>query len=285
MSAIPASTALLTVDVEDYFHVEAFASVIRREQWDDFVPRVERNTHRILDLFDEYGVHGTFFVLGWVAERFPTLVKEIQRRGHEIGCHSYWHRLIYGLTPQQFREDTRRAKRLLEDAAGAPVLGYRAPSFSVTRESLWALEVLVEEGFRYDASVFPIHHDNYGIPDWDPRPRWVETGGNPILEVPCSTVRLLGTNLPCAGGGYLRLLPLSYNLLAIRRIRRAPGRHPMIYLHPWELDSEQPRIAAGRLSRLRHYTGLRRTEGRLRRILDEFPVAPVAGLLESVQPC
>jgi polysaccharide deacetylase family protein (PEP-CTERM system associated) len=280
-----ASSCLLTVDVEDYFHVEAFSSVIRREDWEQFTPRVERNTHRVLDLFDSHQVKGTFFVLGWVAERFPSLVREIEKRGHEIGCHSYWHRLIYNLDPDEFRHDTRQTKQLLEQIAGVRVRGYRAPSFSVVKRSLWALDVLAEEGFQYDASIYPIHHDHYGIPDWEPRPQWVSTRGGPILEVPCSTVRVLGTNLPCGGGGYLRLLPLQFNLRALKKISRTPGRHAMIYVHPWEFDPDQPRIAAGALSRLRHYTHLDQTERRMRRLLQELSVVPARDLLDTQRPC
>ena len=281
-----AKACLLTVDVEDYFQVEAFSSVVRREDWDSFELRVEPNTDRVLSLFEEYGVKGTFFLLGWVAEKCPSLVGRIQQQGHEIACHSYWHRPVYRLSREEFREDTRRAKDLLEQIAGGPVLGYRAPSFSVVRSSLWALEVLVEEGFRYDASIYPVHHDTYGIPDWDPRPQWVPTPAGKILEIPGSTFRLFGFNLACGGGGYVRLLPLAANLMALRKIRRTPGLQGVVYFHPWELDPGQPRISAPALSRFRHYTGLRQTERRIRRLLEVFAMKPMADISgESKTAC
>lgn len=272
---------LLSVDVEDYFHVEAFSRVIRREDWDQYEPRVERNTDQVLALLDECGVCGTFFILGWVAERHPRLVRRIRDAGHETACHSYWHRPVYQLSREAFREDTRKAKSLLEQITGAPIWGYRAPSFSVVRKSLWALEVLVEEGFRYDASIFPIHHDTYGIPDWNPRPQWVPTEAGRILEIPGSTVPMFGTNFPCGGGGYLRLLPLGVTLTALRQISRTPGYQPVLYVHPWEFDPDQPRIQAGMLSRFRHYTGLSRTRNRMRRILETFPVRRMADMLDD----
>ena len=276
----PGGECLLSVDVEDYFQVEAFASVIERDDWPHLESRVERNTERVLALLAECRSTATFFILGWVADRFPRLVQTIQAQGHEIACHSYWHRQIFRLDSSQFREDTRRAKAVIEQAAGAPVVGYRAPSFSVVRKSLWALEVLVEEGFRYDASIYPIHHDNYGIPDWNPNPQWLTYAAGRILEIPNSTVRVLGTNLPCGGGGYLRLLPFGVTRAALRRITRTAGRHAVIYVHPWEFDPEQPRIRASRLSRFRHYTNLHQTESRLRRLLHEFPMKPMRELLD-----
>lgn len=274
---------LLTVDVEDYFHVEAFSSVIDARDWPRYRARVEQNTLSLLDLFDRQGAKGTFFILGWVAERYPAVVRAIHERGHEVACHSHWHRLIYKLEREEFREDTRRAKSLLEQITGREVLGYRAPSFSIVKQSLWALEVLVQEGFRYDASIYPIHHDTYGIPDWSPAPQMVETASGPILEIPGCTVRLLGRNIPCGGGGYLRLLPMTFNLRALRQVLETPGRCGMIYIHPWEVDSGQPRIAAPLLSRFRHYTGLKRTERKLGRLLETFTMSRIADCLPQFQ--
>jgi polysaccharide deacetylase family protein (PEP-CTERM system associated) len=270
---------LMSVDVEDYFHVEAFASTIRREDWPSYSPRVERNTMRVLDLLDRHGARATFFILGWVAEREPRLVREIVARNHEAACHSYWHRRVYTISRDEFREDTRRARGLLEEITGRKVRGYRAPSFSVIRKSLWALEILAGEGFEYDASIYPVRHDHYGIPDWNPAPGRVETAAGPIFEFPGSSVRLAGVNVPCGGGGYLRLLPPAFNRWALERILAERGT-AMIYLHPWELDPEQPRIPAGWRSRFRHYTNLSRTEERLGRLLGQFSTESVGEYLD-----
>jgi polysaccharide deacetylase family protein (PEP-CTERM system associated) len=275
---------LLTVDVEDYFHDQAFVEAIDSSTWDLYESRVERNTHNLLDLFDEYAAPGTFFVLGWVADRFPGLVREIHSRGHEIACHSYWHRLIYDLSPEQFREDTRRAKDVLEQAIGEAVTGYRAPTFSVTRQSLWALDVLAEEGFLYDSSIYPVRHDRYGIPDWDPTPRWVSTEAGRIMEIPNATTCLLGTNVACGGGGYMRLLPFAFCLQGLRRMVRQRGYQPVLYVHPWEIDPGQPRISSGMLTHVRHYTGLTRVKSRLRRFLGEFGTARMDTMVLGSQP-
>ena len=253
-----------SVDVEDYFHVEAFARTIDRSNWQQYTPRVEANTLRVLDLFDECGVRGTFFVLGWVAERFPGLVRDIVARGHEPACHSYWHRRVHTLTPTEFREDTERAKRAIEDACGRPVTGYRAPTFSMNRQCGWALEILVESGFRYDSSVFPVKHDLYGVPDAPRRPFVIHTASGPIVEYPLTTFRAgVGPNLPVAGGGYLRFFPAWYTRWGVHRAWRE-GLPVISYVHPWELDPEQPRIAAPWRSRLRHYSRLNKTADRLR---------------------
>ena len=276
--------AIISVDVEDYFHVEAFAGVISSDAWDSYESRVERNTERILDLLDDARTSGTFFILGWVAERFPALVRRIVERGHEPACHSYWHRLIYKLTPTEFRDDTQRAKDAIEQACGTAVYGYRAPSFSVTGRSAWALDVLAELGFRYDSSVFPVHHDVYGVPSAPRAPFRVETPFGSIVEFPMATFRFRqnGTNWPVAGGGYLRLLPYRYTESGIRRAWRE-GLPVVSYIHPWELDPEQPRIAAPLKSRVRHYTNLKRTESRLRRLLTLGPFTSFrdSGLAES----
>lgn len=273
---------IASVDVEDYFHVEAFAGVIDRSSWPDYSLRVEANTRRLLDLFEASNVRGTFFILGWVAERLPGLVREIVARGHEPACHSYWHRLIYSLTPEEFRQDTEHAKRAIEDACGQPVTGYRAPSFSITRRSRWALEVLVECGFRYDSSVFPVRHDVYGVPDAPRGPFVVETQSGPILEYPMTTFRMsLGTNasgpnLPVAGGGYLRMLPAWYTRWGIHRVWQE-GLPVISYVHPWEVDPQQPRVSAPFKSRLRHYTNLDKTADRLRELFTLGRFEPFAG--------
>ncbi len=273
----------LTVDVEDYFHVAAFAQQIDPATWDRFPLRVEWNTHRLLDLFAEQDVHATFFVLGWVAERCPGLVRVIAERGHEVACHGYSHQLIYGQTPALFRAETIRAKACLEDQAQRPVLGYRAASYSITRRSLWALDILAELGFAYDSSIFPVHHDRYGIPG---SPRWpyrLDTlSGGSIIEFPPSTLAVGGHRLPVAGGGYFRIYPYPLTRLALSRINRTEGRPFIFYLHPWEIDPEQPRIRAGWLSTFRHYTNLNRCEGRLRRLLRDFQFAPAGDVLEGL---
>lgn len=270
------SSYLLTVDVEDYYHVEAFVDVVDRSTWQDYPSRVEANTARLLDLFDEYEAKATFFILGWVAERFPRLVGEIVRRGHEPACHSYWHRLIYTLTPQQFREDTRRAKAVIEDAAGMAVWGYRAPSYSVTSRSLWALDELAEAGFTYDSSIFPIRHDFYGIPGAPRFPFRFTTRAGELLEYPLTTFRVLGQNFPVGGGGYLRILPGWYTRQGLQRARE-DGLSPIVYIHPWEIDPEQPKIRSRLRSRLRHYTNLEKTQARLRSLLHQGSFHGFAG--------
>lgn len=276
---------VFSVDVEDYFHVEAFSDVVDRAKWDAYPCRVEDNTRRLLDLADKVNRRGTFFILGWVAERFPALVREIVSRGHEPACHSYWHRLIYKLTPAEFREDTMRSKTVIEQAAGMPVYGYRAPSYSITARSLWALDILAECGFHYDSSIFPIHHDIYGIPDAPRFPFRVQTGSGELVEYPISTFRLAGDrNLPVGGGGYLRMLPFWYTKLGFSKIR-AEHAPLIVYIHPWEVDPEQPRLAGRLKSRLRHYTNLSKTESRLSRLLQlgEFNTFQASGLEACAQ--
>ena len=262
-------TDVISVDVEDYFQVEAFAGVVDRAQWDAYPCRVDASTRRLLDLLDEAQVKATFFVVGWVAERYPALVREIVNRGHEPACHSYWHRLIYKLSPAEFADDTRRAKDIIEQAASQRIFGYRAPSYSITARSLWAFEILAAAGFSYDSSIFPIHHDVYGIPGAPRGPFAIDTPSGPIVEYPITTFRLVGShNLPVGGGGYLRILPYWYTRVGLARARRE--RLPVIaYIHPWEIDPDQPRIAAGRRSQLRHYTNLDKTGDRLRRMLAD----------------
>ncbi len=359
---------VMTVDVEDYFHVSGFEDVVRREDWGAFPSRVEMNTRRLLAILDDHSVKATFFVLGWVAEHFPHIVREIHAAGHEIGCHSYWHRLVYEQIPAEFREDTHCAKAILEDIIGAPVPGYRAPSYSIVRESLWALEVLAEAGFTYDSSIYPILRDRYGIPDAPRFPYRIALGnGHPeliagsrqlaagslqgsgssrqvaagseqmragsrqgaaggkllstdcslpaascqlpassspaasssvtqqlnsltnttdsresIIEFPPSTVRLLGVNLPIAGGGYLRLFPEPFTHWAIRWINRREGMPAVCLIHPWELDPNQPRLRGGGLSTFRHYVNLHDTERRFRSLLQKHRFSPMRDLVATV---
>ena len=274
---------VVSVDVEDYFHVEAFADVVDRSQWSTFPSRVEASTQRLLDLFDESGVKATFFILGWVAERYPKLVRRIVEKGHEAGCHSYWHRLIYKLTPDEVAEDTRRAKDCIEQAGGQAVAGYRAPSFSITTRSAWALDVLAGLGFSYDSSVFPVQHDVYGVPDAPRGPFVVKTASGPITEFPMATFRFRNSpNLPVAGGGYLRIFPYWYTKLGVQRAWK-DGLPVVSYIHPWEVDPEQPRLNGRFKSRLRHYTNLNKTEARLRKLigLAEFTSFRDSGLAHS----
>jgi polysaccharide deacetylase family protein (PEP-CTERM system associated) len=269
----------MSVDVEDYFQVSAFDGVVSRAGWDGIDSRVVRNTNRLLELFDHAGVRATFFVLGWVADRFPALVREIAATGHEVASHGYHHQLLYMLTPQQFREDVRSAKATLENLIGGPVLGFRAPSYSVIQSSLWAFDILIEEGYVYDTSVFPIHHDRYGIPDAPRHVHLIERAAGAIVEMPASTVRVGSLNLPIAGGGYFRLLPYAWTRWGIRRVNRTERQPVVFYLHPWEVDPDQPRFQVGPTTRLRHYTGLGRTAERLTRMLEEFRFDSVASVL------
>ena len=260
----------MSIDVEDYFHVSVFDGIVPRTEWERMESRVVANTTRLLEIFDEFSVRSTFFVLGWVAERHPDLVRAIAGRGHEIASHGYAHRLVYDQTPAAFRADVRRAKQLLEDASGRPVVGYRAPSYSITARSLWALDVLLEEGYQYDSSIFPIRHDRYGIPLSGRQPYAIERNGGTLVEVPGSTTHLGPLNLPVAGGGYFRILPYGWTRWGIDRVNRTERLPVVFYLHPWEIDPEQPRLRAGSLGQFRHYRNLHLTELRLRRLLREF---------------
>jgi len=271
---------ILSVDVEDYFQVEAFAGQVSRESWDSWPSRVVANTQRVLDLFDAHQAKGTFFLVGWVAARFPHLVREIQSRGHELACHSYWHRTVYSLSEKDFREDTKQAKHAIEDASGVAVKGYRAPSWSITKNCLWALDILAEEGFTYDSSIYPIHHDLYGVPGAKRFPYMHKCGnGMELLEFPPATLRFLATNFPVAGGGYLRIFPSAYTELAFRTFEKNYGERVVVYLHPWELDPEQPRVAGPLKSRLRHYTSLRRMEAKVGAVLKRHKFAPFSDVL------
>ncbi|HWZ45608.1 MAG TPA: XrtA system polysaccharide deacetylase [Candidatus Saccharimonadales bacterium] len=266
----PAQKHILSVDVEDYFQVEAFAGLVPRETWDQYPSRVSANCRRLLDLFERYQATATFFVMGWVADRFPELVREIHDRGHELACHSFWHRRVYHLTPDEFRRDTQSACQAIEQAASVRVQGYRAPTWSITKQSLWALEILAEEGFRYDSSIYPIHHDLYGVPGGQRFPYIHRCPSGRILqEFPPTTARVGNANIPAAGGGYLRIFPLFFTDWVFRQYEQC-GKPLVVYLHPWEIDPEQPRMAAGFRSRFRHYTNLHRTQERLETLLQRY---------------
>jgi polysaccharide deacetylase family protein (PEP-CTERM system associated) len=274
----------MTIDVEDYFHFSVFDGVVPRHRWDGLESRVCANTERILEILDERNVRATFFILGWVAERFPELVRRIAWAGHEIASHGYAHRLVYDQTPAAFRDDVRRAKALLEATASVPVMGFRAPSYSITPRSLWALDVLMEEGYTYDTSIFPIHHDRYGIPLSARHPYWIHRDAGSILEIPGSTLRWNGMNLPIGGGGYFRLLPYAWTRWGISQLNREEQRPAVFYLHPWEIDPAQPRLHTSTLGRLRHYGRLDRTEQRLRRLLSEFSFGPLCSTFVAGTP-
>jgi polysaccharide deacetylase family protein (PEP-CTERM system associated) len=258
----------LTVDVEDYFQVSALAPHISRSQWDSIACRVERNVEVILGLLTESGAKATFFTLGWIAERYPQLVQRIVAEGHELASHGYSHRRATEQSPEEFSQDIRSAKALLEDLSGVEVTGYRAPSFSVGENNLWAFDCIAEAGYRYSSSVYPIHHDHYGMPD---APRFPYRSRAGLLEIPLTTVRFSKTNLPAGGGGYFRLLPYVLSRLLIRRVNEVDGQPAVFYLHPWELDPGQPRIDGTSLkTRFRHYLNLHRTAPRLRSLLGDF---------------
>jgi polysaccharide deacetylase family protein (PEP-CTERM system associated) len=267
---------ILTIDVEESFHPTEVQTSVALSKWDLLPSRVEAQTDVVLGLLGDAGVKATFFILGWVAERRPALLRRIAAQGHEIGCHSYAHQLVYQLTPTQFREDTRRAVAVIEDACGATPRAYRAPSYSITRDSMWALETLIACGFTCDSSIYPIAHDRYGIKGFARHPHIVETPSGPIQEIPIATVRMPnGGVAPIGGGGYLRLLPYRYTAAGIRRLNRLEGEAACIYFHPWELDAEQPRLASGRIARLRTYTGMNGMRRKLERLLSEFRFAPL----------
>ncbi len=306
------SVNALTIDVEDYFQINAFSRVIRPEDWSGYPTTVERNTRRILEILDRADggrIKGTFFVVGWVAEKFPGLIREIHEEGHEIGCHSYAHQLIFNQSKAQFREDARKSKEILENIIGDEVIGYRAPTYSITKRNLWALEVLYELGFRYDSSIFPIVHDVYGIPDaprhpffirfengditkfetmrFDyfedvPRPRETsETrNGGCLAEFPLTTLRVFDKNIPVAGGGYFRFFPYALTRQMLRTVNQKEDRPFVFYLHPWELDPEIPKIrGAGFISTFRTYLNLNKTADRLKRLVSDFRFLPLSGFL------
>ena len=274
----------LTIDVEDYFHVQAFAGIIAPDHWRHYPLRVERNTYRLLELLERRHARSTFFVLGWVAERCPTLLQDIFSAGHEIGSHGYGHQMITCDDQKAFRADLSRATSVIEDKIGTKLRCFRAPSYSITAKTLWALEILGDLGFEYDSSIFPVYHDFYGIPDAPrfPHYRVLRTGAR-LLEFPPSTLRISANNVPVGGGGYLRLLPYRFTTWAIRRINHKENQPAMVYLHPWEIDPDQPRIAAGLRSRFRHYQNLQTTETKLSHLLEEFTWAPMSETLSNYE--
>jgi polysaccharide deacetylase family protein (PEP-CTERM system associated) len=320
---------LLTIDIEDYFQVYAFSKVIKYEDWGSYECRIERNTDRLLEILDhstqnskfstQHSPKGSFFVLAWIAKRFPDLIRRIKGEGHEIACHGYAHQLIYKQSKEEFRKDIRKAKSILEDITGDEVIGYRAPSYSITNNSKWAFEVLVEEGFKYDSSIFPIRHDFYGMPDAPRFPFIIYLNGNSsyefsmlnfeskaaapqyrntatrqnsitpnselrtrqsLLEFPLSTVRLLRQNLAISGGGYFRLFPYPLIKKGLKRINEKEQRPFIFYIHPWEIDPEQPRInGLSSRSKFRHYINLDKTESKFRRLLGDFQFSTIKKLL------
>lgn len=280
---------VLSIDVEDYYQVTNFENRVERRDWDKYPSRVVANTRRLLDLVDRHQLRATFFVLGWVGRRFPGLVREIVRRGHEVGCHSYWHRLIYRQSPEEFRGDLRLARDVLESAAGTAVTAYRAPSYSITHESLWALDILKDEGFRYDSSIFPTYHPRYGIPEAKSFPHRLRTEYGSLWEFPPSVVQFWGWNVPVAGGGYFRLYPAQWTAYGFRHLHRLG--HPGVFvIHPWEIDPDQPRVGErspdgqspnGRAAgSWRHYLNLKSTEKKLDWFLGQFAFGALGDVAE-----
>jgi len=266
----------LTIDVEDYYQVSNFEGIVKKEDWDKYESRVYKNTRRLLDILDEYSTKATFFILGWTAEKFPELVAEIDSRGHEAASHGYWHKLVYDLTKEEFRDDLSRSLKILEGITGKKVLGFRAASCSITKDSLWALDILKECGMRYDASVFPIHHSRYGIPEADRyMTRWHNNG---LVEFPFSTIEIFGHNLPIAGGGYFRLYPYWFTRWAINKLNRE-GHPAMVYIHPWEIDDKQPRMKGNAIANFRHYVNLTKNELKIRRLLTDFRFTTIKDLI------
>ena len=257
----------ISVDVEDYFQTEAMSAVAPRDQWDSFPSHIEANTSALYELFARHDVHATFFFMGWVAERFPQLVRQAHELGHEVGCHSYWHHPVFRLSAEEFRQDTYRAKNAIEDAIGASVIGYRAPNFSINQSVLWAYPILEELGFLYDSSVYPVHHKFYGNHRAQRSPR---LAGEILIELPVATWRVFNQNLPVGGGAYLRILPYALVQNGVRAINENEHAPAVLYLHPWEIDESQPRLKASWRSRVRQYTGLAGMKSKLQRLLQDF---------------
>ncbi len=270
MSTVPMIKNAMTVDVEDYFQVSAFEPYIAKQQWDTLPHRVEHNTHRILDTFEAGGIKATFFTLGWVAERYPTLVERIVKDGHELACHGYEHIRVTEQTPEQFRADVSRTKQLLEALSGNEVKGYRAASYSIGATNLWALDVLQQEGFKYSSSIYPVKHDLYGMPD-APRFMFQPIENQDFKEIPITTLRFGSKNLPCGGGGFFRFYPYAFSKWAFNRVNQKEKQAGIFYFHPWEIDPKQPKQAGLNLkTRTRHYLNLSRMEDRINRLLADF---------------
>lgn len=260
----------MTVDVEDYFQVSAFESHISKNQWDTLPHRVEKNTNQVLDIFEKHGVKATFFTLGWVAERYPDLVKRIVNDGHELACHGYEHIRVTQQTPEQFRDDISKTKKILENLGGCEVKGYRAASYSICKENLWALDILQEEGFKYSSSIYPVKHDLYGIPD-APRFMYEPIKNSSFKEIPITTLRFGNKNIPCGGGGFFRFYPYAFSKWAFERVNNQENQAGLFYFHPWEIDPEQPRQKGLSLkTQFRHYLNLNRMENRLEQLLSDF---------------
>jgi polysaccharide deacetylase family protein (PEP-CTERM system associated) len=271
----------LSVDVEDWFQVGAFEKTIAREDWAGLSHRVEQNTDAVLQLLDDAGVKATFFILGWVAERYPALIRRIAESGHEVASHGYDHQRVFTFTPYRFRADLKKARDLLENAAGCKVIGYRAPSFSIDARTPWAHPILAEEGYAYSSSVAPVRHDHYGWPD-SPRFAWRPVEGSDLVEFPVTTARLMGRTLAAGGGGFFRLFPYAFSRWAVRQVNGDYGRPAIIYFHPWEIDPDQPRVEDAPLrSRVRHYTNLRRMAPKLRRLARDFAWGRIDELVEA----
>jgi polysaccharide deacetylase family protein (PEP-CTERM system associated) len=262
----------ISVDVEDYFHTEAMSAVVRRENWEKFPSRIEANTSALYELFARYDVHATFFFLGWVAERFPRLVRQAHELGHEIGCHSYWHHPVFRMSSEDFRQDTHQAKTVIEDAIGVPVMGYRAPNFSINQSVPWAYSILEELGFQYDSSVYPVRHQLYGN---HRAPRFPHRVGRNLIELPVATWRVFQQNVPVGGGAYLRILPYALMKSGVRSINKNEQAPAVLYLHPWEIDDSQPRLEASWKSRVRQYTGLAGMKAKLQRLLQDFALGSI----------
>jgi len=271
----------LTVDVEDYYQVTGFENCVHRAEWDHLQSRVVASTHTILEVLRTAGVKGTFFILGWVAERFTELVRAVHAEGHEIGCHGYWHRIVYQQAPEEFRHDLCRARDAIQQVIGEPVTAYRAPCFSITRQSLWALDILLEEGFTCDSSIFPTVHDRYGMVEAPLGPHRIRRPGGSLWEFPLPVYRRLGHPWPIGGGGYLRLYPYALTRRGLRAINHQ-GRPFAVYVHPWELDPGQPQLSPGPLRAFRHYLNLSKTKPRLMNLLKDFRFGSVKDILASL---
>jgi len=274
----------LTIDLEDYFHVSAYSGRVKLEEWDAYPSRVAQNTDRLLEILAANKCTGTFFVLGWVAEKKPEVVARVAAAGHEIACHSLLHRRIFDLTPEEFRQDTHRAKAVIEDVTGKRVAGYRAPSFSIIPKSTWALEILVQEGFQYDSSIFPVEHPSYGMPSAPRTPFWIDTPSGRILEFPMPTLAIGSARSPIGGGAYLRLLPYRYTRWSIKYLNRRENSPVCVYLHPWELDPEQPHLGGSLSARARHYFGLRGLETKLRKLLADLEFSTLSFIMREHPP-
>jgi polysaccharide deacetylase family protein (PEP-CTERM system associated) len=271
----------MTVDVEDYFQVSAFAKNVTKDSWSKFESRVERNTHKFLEIFSENNITATFFVLGWIAERYPELIRTISGQGHEIACHGYSHDLVYNQSISQFSEETKRSKDILQEITGQEIIGYRAASYSITKKSIWALDILVDLGFKYDSSVFPILHDRYGIPGAEiDIYEHTTKNGNTITEIPLSTIGIGSKRLPIGGGGYFRLLPYWLTRQGLRFLNKQ-SRPFIFYIHPWEIDTEQPKIKSSYLSEFRHYNNLDKVENRMIMLISDFSFSSIKGILDK----